>query len=154
MTEERQISQGCNGPNFLPWGKPPFVFFQEDIEVPTRTHCSYFGFQDANIIFGLCFVLYLKLSAGIGFFRLTLIRGRPFSFWGGGVIYYCQGIFFWDRYMQDILFLPITMYDFFSTLFRSIFFFNSLYHLDSLIIVNVECSSFMHCFYNTYCYEV
>ena len=42
-------------------------------------------------------------------------------------------------------FYPITMYDFFfATLSFAAFFFNSLYYSDSLIIVNVELSSFMH----------
>ena len=72
---------------------------------------------------------------GLGADHLTFEGG------GGGVIYCWQGIFFWDRYVQDI-----TMYDFFLPHFLSQhFFFNSLYYLDSLIIVNVEFSSFMHC---------
>jgi hypothetical protein len=38
------------------------------------------------------------------------------------------------------------MYDFFATLFRSIFFFNSLYYLDSLIIVKgVQYSKTFFC---------
>ena len=48
--------------------------------------------------------------------------------------------------MRKIFFYPITMYDFFLPHFLSQhFFFNSLYYLDSLIIVNVEFSSFMQC---------
>jgi hypothetical protein len=65
---------------------------------------------------------------------------------GGGGFTGGSELFFWDGYVQVFFFYPITMYDFFSTLFRSIFFLNSLYYLDSLIIVNVEFSSFMHCF--------
>ena len=86
----------------------------------------------------LCTLLY---SFGVGADHLT--------FEGGGGVIYCSllagNIFFWDCYMQDFFPYPITMYDFFChSLFRSIFF-NSLYYLDSLIIVNVEFSSFMHC---------
>ena len=48
--------------------------------------------------------------------------------------------------MCKFFFLPNTMYDFFLQLSLSQhFFFNSSYYLDSLIIVNVEFSSFMHC---------
>ena len=28
------------GPNLIPCGKPPLVFFQEDLQFPTLTHCS------------------------------------------------------------------------------------------------------------------
>ena len=45
------------------------------------------------------------------------------TFEGGGGIYCWQGIFFWNRYVQDFFPYPITMYDFFCHSFSQHFFF-------------------------------
>ena len=58
------------------------------------------------------------------------------------MIYCWQRIFFLGSLCARFFFYPITMYDFFLSHFLSQhFFFNSLYYLDSLIIVNVQFSS-------------
>jgi hypothetical protein len=77
-----------------------------------------------------------------------IVRGRPFNFfWGGGRGGFTAGReFFSGIVVQDFFSYPITMYDFFCHSLSQHFFFNSLYYLDSLIIVNIEFSSFMHCF--------
>ena len=40
LSKELMRTANNNGPNFVPWGRPPFVFFQDDFEIPTLTHCS------------------------------------------------------------------------------------------------------------------
>ena len=42
LNKELMRTANNNGPNFVPWGRPPFVFFYDDLELPTLTHCSRF----------------------------------------------------------------------------------------------------------------
>ena len=42
LSRELMRTANNNGPNFVPWGRPPFVFFQDDEEFPTLTHRSRF----------------------------------------------------------------------------------------------------------------
>ena len=34
LSKELMRTANNNGPNFVPWGRPPFVFFQDDVEFP------------------------------------------------------------------------------------------------------------------------
>ncbi len=40
LSNELTRTANSNGPNFVLWGRPPFVFFQVEFEFPTLTHCS------------------------------------------------------------------------------------------------------------------
>jgi hypothetical protein len=77
-------------------------------------------------------------------------RDRPFNFWGGGGGggWFTAGREFFSGIVICKIFFPIRSpcTIFFATLSFAAFFFNSLCYLDSLIIVSVEFSTFMHWF--------
>jgi hypothetical protein len=40
FNKELTMIANSKGPNLVPWGNPPLLFFQEDVQFPTLTHCS------------------------------------------------------------------------------------------------------------------